>query len=72
MTPAERHMPRPDPRGPHQQIVESWKDERGNYYRLDCGHISEGVSHFHLDKPGADRRCFACGRDQLTVWSAAQ
>jgi hypothetical protein len=54
-----------DPRGPHRKIVEAWRNEKANFYLLECGHTSAGVTHFHLDAPGTDRRCFACGRAAL-------
>ena len=61
-------LPRPDPRGPFTQVVKAVKTEKGNFYTLACGHVSEGSNHFHLDKVGSERRCFACGRKKLTEW----
>jgi hypothetical protein len=65
-------LPRPDPRGPHRKIVQADRTAKANVYLLKCGHTSEGVTHFHLDAPGNDRRCFACGRIELAEWEAAQ
>ena len=64
-------MPTPDPRGPFRTIQESWANAKGNHYLLSCGHISEGASHFHLDPIGSERRCFACGREELAKWKEA-
>ena len=62
----------PDPRGPHRKIVEAQRTAQANIYLLDCGHTSKGVTHFHLDKPGMDCRCFACGRDEIAALKAAE
>ena len=63
---------RPDPRGPFRLVLRSWADTAGNHYLLSCGHTSEGVSHFHLDPAGTERRCFVCGRVELTEWEEKQ
>jgi hypothetical protein len=63
---------RPDPRGPFVTIIESWATPKTHFYRLACGHVSEGVTHFHLDAPGTDRRCFKCGEIELEKWKNDQ
>jgi len=64
--------PRPDPRGPMRRVIAAKATPEANVYELDCGHTASGAQHFALDRPGAERRCFQCGREELARWEASR